>query len=93
MKEGALMGVRRRGASMRIHYDAEVDALSIIFRESTVTTSDLAEGITAEYDQMGNLVGLEILDANRRFGDLSVLDSVTLEGVGLVHTGAAKERS
>jgi uncharacterized protein YuzE len=25
---------------MRIHYDAEVDALSIIFRESTVTTSD-----------------------------------------------------
>jgi uncharacterized protein YuzE len=77
---------------MRIRYDAEVDALSIIFRESTVTTSDLAEGITAEYDQMGNLVGLEILDANRRFGDLSVLDSVTLEGVGLVHTGAARGR-
>ena len=72
---------------MRIRYDAEIDALSIIFQESTVTTADLAEGITAEYDRSGNLVGLEILDAQRRFGDLSVL-----EGVGLVHAGTGKDR-
>ena len=69
---------------MRIHYDAEVDALSIIFQESTVTTAELAEGIAADYDQMGNLVGLEILDAVRRFGDRGVLHRVTLEGIGLV---------
>ena len=69
---------------MRIRYDAEVDALSIIFQESTVTTAELAEGIAADYDQMGNLVGLEILDAVRRFGDRMVLDRVTLEGIGLV---------
>lgn len=77
---------------MRIRYDAEVDAPSIIFRESTVTTSGPAEGITAEYDQKCNLVGLEILDAHRRFGDLSVLDSVTLGGIGLVHAGTARGR-
>ena len=33
---------------MKIAYDAEVDALSIIFRETTVTTKHLAEGIAAE---------------------------------------------
>src|SRR5438128_479074 len=35
---------------MKIRYDAEVDALSIIFRDTTVTTEELAEGIAGEYD-------------------------------------------
>jgi hypothetical protein len=34
---------------MKISYDPEVDALSIIFRETTVTTKHLAEGIAADY--------------------------------------------
>lgn len=72
---------------MRIRYDAEVDALSILFQETTVTTAELAEGIAAEYDQHGSLVGIEILDARRRFGDPTVLDSVTLEGIGLLPSG------
>jgi uncharacterized protein YuzE len=54
---------------MKIHYDAEVDALSIIFVETTVTTRDLADGIVAEYDAQGRIVGLELLDAARRFDD------------------------
>ena len=36
---------------MKISYDAEVDALSITFRETTVTTKHLAEGIAADYDK------------------------------------------
>ncbi|MGH7193920.1 MAG: DUF2283 domain-containing protein [Candidatus Saccharimonadales bacterium] len=67
---------------MRISYDREVDALSISFRDSTVTTQDLAEGIAAEYDEHGQIVGLEILDASKRFGDPSTLQQVILEGVG-----------
>jgi uncharacterized protein YuzE len=67
---------------MKIRYDAEVDALSIIFRESTVMTKELAEGITAEYDAQGQLVGLEVLDAASRFGDPSVFQQVVLEGIG-----------
>lgn len=67
---------------MRIRYDAEVDALSISFRETTVTTQELAEGITAEYDAQGRLAGLEILDAAKRFGDPSTFQQVILEGVG-----------
>lgn len=67
---------------MRIRYDAEVDALSITFRDTTVTTQELAEGVAAEYDAAGQLVGLKILDASRRFGDPSALQQIILEGVG-----------
>ena len=67
---------------MRISYDPEVDALSISFRETTVTTQELAHGIAAEYDAQGQLVGLEILDATKRFGDPSTLQQVILEGLG-----------
>jgi uncharacterized protein YuzE len=67
---------------MRIAYDPEVDALSITFRETTVTTQELAEGIAGEYDEQGRLVGLEILDAAQRFGEPSVFRQVILEGLG-----------
>jgi YD repeat-containing protein len=67
---------------MRISYDPEVDALSIIFRDTTVTTQALAEGITAEYDAQGRLVGIEILDAVKQLGDPSVLQQVVLERLG-----------
>lgn len=67
---------------MRISYDPEVDALSIVFRETTVTTQELAEGIAAEYDDQGRLVGIEILDAVKRLGDPSVIQQVILERLG-----------
>ena len=67
---------------MRISYDPEVDALSIIFRETTVTTKQLAEGLAAEYDADGHLAGIEILDVARRFGGQDVLRQVVIEGMG-----------
>jgi len=67
---------------MKISYDPEVDALSIVFREASVTTKHLAEGIAAEYDSEDRLVGLEILDAVRRFGGRETLRQVVLEGIG-----------
>jgi uncharacterized protein YuzE len=67
---------------MKISYDPEVDALSIIFRETTVTTKHLAEGIAADYDSEGRLAGLEILDAQNRFGGCETMCQVELEGVG-----------
>jgi len=68
---------------MKIIYDAEVDALSIIFRETTVTTQQVADGIAVDYDREGQLAGVEILDAVRRFGGKEALRQVVLEGVGL----------
>ena len=67
---------------MKIIYDAEVDALSIVFRETTVTTKHLAEGIAGDYDREGRLAGLEVLDAIKRFGGTETLRQVVLEGVG-----------
>jgi uncharacterized protein YuzE len=67
---------------MRITYDAEVDALSIVFRETTVTTKHLGEGIAADIDADGRLAGIEILDAVQRFGGREALRQVVIEGIG-----------
>jgi uncharacterized protein YuzE len=66
---------------MRIRYDPEVDALSVVFRETTVTTKELADGIVAEYDAEDRLVGLEILDAAARLDDPATFREIILEGV------------
>jgi uncharacterized protein YuzE len=68
---------------MRITYDREVDALHIRFKETTVTTKYLAEGIAADYDADGRLAGIEILDAMKRLGDPAVFKQVTLEDVAI----------
>ncbi len=65
---------------MKIIYDAEVDALSIRFLDATVTTRHLAEGIAADYDGTGKLSGLEILDAQKRFGGKEALQQISWEG-------------
>ncbi len=70
---------------MRITYDAEVDALYIRFRDTTVTTKHLTEGIAADYDADGNLAGIEVLDAGKRFGSKDVFKQVILEDVSLAH--------
>jgi uncharacterized protein YuzE len=66
---------------MRITYDSEVDALYIRFREATVITEHLAEGIAADYDESGLLAGIEILDAARRLGDEGTLRQIVLEEI------------
>ncbi|MEJ7761548.1 MAG: DUF2283 domain-containing protein [Thermomicrobiales bacterium] len=68
---------------MHIRYDPDVDALSVVFQDTTVTTRELAEGIAGEYDAHDRLVGLEILDAGTRLGDASTVRQVTLEGIRL----------
>jgi uncharacterized protein YuzE len=76
---------------VRNHYDAEVDAPSVIFRATTVTTRELAEGIVAEYDAHNQLVGLEILDTELRLAEPSVLREDILEGVALARPNDARE--
>jgi len=68
---------------MRITYDQNVDALYIRFKEATVTTKHLGEGIAADFDADGRLAGIEVLDAVKRLGDPIVFKRVKLEDVAI----------
>ncbi len=74
---------------MRITYDSEVDALYIYFIETTVTTNTVAEGIAVDYAADGRIAGIEILDAQKRFGDPEVFRRVVLEDVALAKPAAS----
>ena len=76
---------------MKISCDAEADALSITFRETTVTTRHLAEGIAADYGSEGRLAELEILDAQKHFGGPKTMRRVVLEGIDGVKVETAPE--
>ncbi len=68
---------------MRITYDQKVDALYIRFKETTVTTKHLGEGIAADFDADGRLAGIEVLDTVKRPGDPSAFKKVTLEDIAI----------
>jgi uncharacterized protein YuzE len=68
---------------MKITYDRDVDALYIQFKQTTVTTKQVAEGIAIDYDAEGGLAGIEILGAVRSVGDPAVFRQVVLEDIAL----------
>jgi uncharacterized protein YuzE len=52
---------------MNVTYDPDVDVLRILFRDVPIEESDEDKpGIILDYDQEGNLVGLEVLNASQR---------------------------
>lgn len=62
---------------MKVIYDQDADALTIIFRDVPVEESDEdKEGVILDYDKDGNLVSIEILDASKRIKEPT---SVTME--------------
>jgi uncharacterized protein (DUF433 family)/uncharacterized protein YuzE len=67
---------------MIIRYDPQTDALTIAFYQIPGNSRELTEEIVGLFDDSGKLVGVEILGAARRFGDLTPLRQVFLEGLG-----------
>jgi uncharacterized protein YuzE len=52
---------------MKVTYDQSTDTLVIIFAETLVAESaEDKPGVILDYDDKGNLVSLEILDASKR---------------------------
>ena len=53
---------------MKVRYDPETDTLSLILKEDAqVAESDEDKpGVILDYDERGDLVSMEILDASRR---------------------------
>ena len=50
---------------MKVTYDPETDTLTIRFNDSPITESDeIQEGIIADMDVKGRIIGLELLSAS-----------------------------
>ena len=60
---------------MKVTYDPEVDVLHIVLNNVPVMASDQNKpGVIIDYDQEGNLIGLEILEASMRVENPRVLE-------------------
>lgn len=65
---------------MKIAYDQKTDTLTVILKEGvTVAESDEDKpGVVLDYDEEGNLVSLEILDASKRVTDARKIEYQTV---------------
>jgi uncharacterized protein YuzE len=71
---------------MRITYDPEADALYIELRHATpVDSRDIEEGVTADLDRDGHVIGIEVLQVRQRLGR-DALASIVLEQLPLTLT-------
>ena len=53
---------------MRFHYDKKQDAIYIKFNENHYLESEeVQDGIIFDYDAKKKIIGIEVLDASRRF--------------------------
>jgi len=52
---------------MKAKYDAEVDVLQITWSDASVEESDaVSPGVILDYDEEGNTISIEILNASRK---------------------------
>ncbi|MEM2614213.1 MAG: DUF2283 domain-containing protein [Nitrososphaerota archaeon] len=62
------------GSEYRIRYEPDADALYIWVREGRVANSDeVSDGVIVDYDEGGNILGIEILEFSKRKIDLNEL--------------------
>jgi uncharacterized protein YuzE len=65
-------------AIMKIAYDRQTDSLSVILKEGVaVAEHEDKPGVILDYDEHGDLVGLEILDASHRVTDARKIEYET----------------
>ena len=60
---------------MKVTYDQEVDILRILLNDAEIEESDEDKpGVIIDYDDSGNVVGMEILDASKRISNPKTLE-------------------
>ena len=76
---------------MKVNYDAKTDTLTVIFRDVPVAESDDEKpGVVLHYDNAGDIVSIDVLDASRRVEEprkvTMTLDAVwkKMESLGIV---------
>lgn len=66
---------------MKIEYSKEADALYVYFKEEFVAKSkEIEDGIVIDFDEKGQLIGIEVLDVSHRFS-LSDIVNVNIENL------------
>ena len=62
---------------MKATYDSDVDVLQIVFQEAPIAESDEDEsGVIFDFDNSGNVVGIEVIAASTRINESHVRDSI-----------------
>ena len=66
---------------MKVTYDSRTDTLTVILKEGVrIAESDEDKpGVILDYDDEGNLLSLEVLDASRRVTDARKIEYQTTE--------------
>ena len=66
---------------MRVSYDQKTDTLTVVFKEkvAVAVSNDDKPGAILDFDQSGDLVALEILDASRRVSEATRVDFELIE--------------
>ena len=64
---------------MKVTYDAATDSLTVILKEqASIAESDEDKpGVILDYDENGNLVSLEVLDASKRLTEAKKIEFQT----------------
>lgn len=65
---------------MRMRIDQQADAIYLDLTGREIENSEeVADGIILDYDKAGRLVGIEILDASKKAGDVDALRKLALD--------------
>ena len=64
---------------MKVTYDPRTDSLTVILKEGVAIAESNEDkpGVILDYDEHGNLLSLEILDASRRVTDARKIEYQT----------------
>jgi uncharacterized protein YuzE len=66
---------------VKIEYSKQADALYVYFKEEFVARSkEIEDGIVIDFDEQGQLIGIEVLDVSQRF-TLSDIVNVSIENL------------
>jgi uncharacterized protein YuzE len=61
----------KEGSALKVNYDSEEDVLYIVVREGRVFDSkEIDEDIRLEYDEKGEVAGIEIMNARRNIAKI-----------------------
>ena len=61
---------------MKVSYDQKTDTLTVVFKEQVevAISDDGKPGAILDFDHVGDLVAIEILDASRRVSEATKVD-------------------